>query len=66
MVDHVYKSAFTGYIHLHVKTHDGRVASVSQLVVVNKNGDSTLDMCDPDNEDEIQSLGIEVHSFDPI
>ena len=23
-------------------------------------------MCDPDNEDEIQSLGIEVHSFDPM
>ena len=33
---------------------------------MNKNGDSTLDMCDPDNEDEIQSLGIEVHSFDPM
>ena len=66
LVDHVYKFAFTGYIHLRVKTHDGRVADVSQLVVVNKNGDSTLDMCDPDNEEEIVNLGIGVHSYNPM
>ena len=66
LVDHVYNSSFTGYIHLYVKTHDDRVTEVSQLVVVNKNGDSTLNLCDPDNEEEIVNLGIGVHSYNPM
>ena len=66
LADHVYNSSFTGYIHLYVKTHDDRVAEVSQLVVVNKNGDSTLNLCDPDNEEEIVNLGIGVHSYNPM